>query len=259
MGILAPYSLISAGPDIFFYSQKGFQRLNPSLSSQPIPIGAERVDRTLADAFDPSSLQYFQAAQFPNANTVLFAFKSIANNAQCFDSVLAYNVTLDKWTPLSINGQFLYSFERPGITLEGLDAIAPGDSLDALPVSLDSYSNATLPQIGMFDTTAALGFFNGTPLEAVFQTGEQTQGDQRIFVQGFYPRSDAPTIYGNIAKRENFNVIPAYTTENAMNARGFIPARADTRAARGRIRIPAGTLWTYAQGVDPLIVPRGRR
>jgi hypothetical protein len=29
--------------------------------------------------------------------------------------------------------------------------------------------------------------------------------------------------------------------------------------ARGRLRIPAGTIWTFATGLDPMFAPEGRR
>jgi len=49
------------------------------------------------------------------------------------------------------------------------------------------------------------------------------------------------------------------TAESPMDARGLIPLRASTRYARGRIRIPAGTAWSFARGVEPDFAPEGLR
>ena len=44
-----------------------------------------------------------------------------------------------------------------------------------------------------------------------------------------------------------------------MDATGNCPQRASTRYARGRIRIPAGSGWSFALGVEPDIAPEGGR
>jgi hypothetical protein len=44
-----------------------------------------------------------------------------------------------------------------------------------------------------------------------------------------------------------------------MDATGTVPQRASTRFARGKLRIPAGTAWNFATGVDPEVVQEGTR
>ena len=44
-----------------------------------------------------------------------------------------------------------------------------------------------------------------------------------------------------------------------MDATGSCPQRASTRYARGNIRIPYGTAWTFATGVEPDIALEGAR
>lgn len=257
VGLLCPYAIVSAGDEIYFLSAKGFQKLSGGAIT---PIGREKVDRTFFATFDVSQPQLMIGAHAPESGRIFWGYSSITNGASAtFDSVLVYDPFLDRWAPASISGQFILSLAKPGMTLEGLDAIAPGTSIDALTMSLDSFAGAATPQIGMFGPTNAFGFFNGASLEATLQTGEQSSVSQRMFVQGFYPATDATAAYGNIGKRENMNASAAYTAEQPMNARGFVPARADTRAARGRLRIPAGTAWTNARGIEPLVIRRGKR
>jgi hypothetical protein len=254
VGILAPYSAVSAGSDIYFLSTRGFQKISDGVLS---PIGRERVDRTFAANWDSASPQYTIGAHAPETGNVFFCYRSVTGAAGAFDSGLVYDPILDRWAPFSIGGQYVLSLARPGVTLEGLDSIS--SSIDALAFSLDTISNGSSPRIAFFDTANKLGFLTGTPLEATLETGEQGAVNQRLFCQGFYPITDAPMAYGNVTKRENLNAAPTTTTEQTMNGRGFVPARADTRYARGRLRIPAGTAWTYATGVDPLVVQRGKR
>ena len=330
IGLLCPYTVVSAGDDVFFLSAKGFQRL---AGGALMPIGREKVDRTFFADFDASQPQLAISAHDPAGGRIFWAYNSMMNTAACFDKALVYDPFLDRWASAEFRGQHILSLARPGITLESLDAIAPGEqpvtgavnngsglirltvgataafttnqsltisgvggvtaangtwlvtvidgthldlqgstfsgaytsggivggSIDAITFSFDDVSAATSPQLGIFDETGSFGFFSGNNLEATMQTGEQSAIQQRMFLQGFYPVTDAPTVYGNVVKRENLNTIPTYTPEQPMNGRGLVPARADTRYSRGRVRIPAGTVWTVARGIDPLTIQRGRR
>jgi hypothetical protein len=67
-------------------------------------------------------------------------------------------------------------------------------------------------------------------------------------VKGFRPMTDAPTCYGSIGARENLQSSVSYSTEQPVNSKGLCPANVSTRLARGRVRIPAGTAWTFATG-----------
>lgn len=254
VGIGAPYSAVQAGENIFFYSTRGFQKLSAGALS---PIGRERVDRTFITNWDNASPQYTIGAHDPQTGNIFFTYRSLTGALSAFNSGLVYDPVLDRWTPFAINGQYILSLARPGVTLEGLDSIS--GSIDALAFSLDTVSNSASPRLALFDTTNALGFLTGAALEATLETGEQSAVSQRLFCQGFYPMTDASTAYGNITKRENLKATVSTTPERPMNARGFVPARADTRHARGRLRIPAGVAWSYATGVAPLITPRGGR
>lgn len=132
-------------------------------------------------------------------------------------------------------------------------------SIDDLTVSLDDFSAATLNQLAMFDEDHRLGYFTGDNLEATLETAEQSGIKQRLFVRHLYPVTDAPTAYAATGRRENLQAAPVYTAETAINALGFCPQRVSTRHARGRLRIPAGTEWTFATGMETEHVIRGKR
>jgi hypothetical protein len=44
-----------------------------------------------------------------------------------------------------------------------------------------------------------------------------------------------------------------------MDATGNCPQRASTRYARGHVRIPSGTAWSFASGVEPDVALEGAR
>jgi hypothetical protein len=131
--------------------------------------------------------------------------------------------------------------------------------LDAMTVSLDSFPNATAPALAGFNSSNALGFFNGPNLEAKLESSEKGDLGTRIFVSGFRPVTDASAVLGSVSSRENLQATRVYSAEQPVDGRGLIPARVSTRYSRGKIRIPRGTTWTYAMGVEPEVRPDGKR
>lgn len=133
-------------------------------------------------------------------------------------------------------------------------------SIDALDIpSLDDIQAATLAQMAVVTTGHQVAYLTGDALEATLTTAAQSATAKRMFVRGFYPITDAETVYGSTACAESYYATPTVTTEQAVTAQGFIPQRASTRIARGKIRIPAATAWSYASGVDPDVTAEGRR
>ncbi len=125
-------------------------------------------------------------------------------------------------------------------------------NIDTLSIgSLDSLSIANEPALSAANNTHKLGFFTGENLEATLETAEHGDGLQRIYVNGFRPICDAATIYGSVSKRESQQGSVTYSTEELVDATGNINARVSARYARGKIRVTAGTTWTFAAGVVP--------
>lgn len=129
LGLFAPYGIVRAGDSIYIPSTKGFQVIAPG--SLPKPTGKELVDRTFFANIDQSNLQLCLGFADPASTRVGWAFKSI-NGATTglFDTLLIYDPEIGQngsWTQIdSILGEYITSLAKPGITLEGLDVIAPG-------------------------------------------------------------------------------------------------------------------------------------
>lgn len=325
LGIYGPYSLVRAGSAIFFYSLKGFHRIDPG--GVPVPIGRERVDRTFFADLDAASPQLFQGLADPRSTRILWVYKSVNGTSNQFDKALLYDSALDKFTPLRFSGEYLFHMSQPGVTLEGLDALAPGamavtgaanngagliriavastaalfgrtyisisgvtgtteangnwffttidgthidltgsafvhayvsggligGSIDAMTQSLDSFQAAIVPELAAFDSGHLLNFFRGPNLEATLETAEQGTDGRRVKMKvGFRPVSDSPVVYGSASRRENLQAAVSAGTETRQNAiTGICNMLLDTRFSRLKCRIPAGTVWTFINGVEP--------
>lgn len=255
-GLLAPYSLVSAQDRIFWLSPQGFKMMVPG--GYPQAIGKERVDRTLLADIDIASPRLILAANDPKSTRVYWAYKSVNGSEGLFDRVAVYDWGLDRWSLFNTPGEYITSLSQPGLTLEGVDA-AYGSSIDALSIgSLDDISSAAYSRFAAVGSDHKLGFFSGSNLEATLQTAEQG-GEKRIFVRGFRPVTDAATVYGSVSSRETANASTVTSSETLINAMGECPQRVSARYARGIVRIPAGTSWTYATGAEPVVASDGGR
>lgn len=129
-----------------------------------------------------------------------------------------------------------------------------GANIELIPFSFDTVSTATLPSLGAWSSGNQLGFYNGPATEAVIETGEQGTQEKRLFVKGFRVITDAPAVFGSVSYRDNPQASYNYTAEVGIDQTGTCLVAGggiDTRYSRARIRIPAGTVWTYAMAVEP--------
>lgn len=122
-GLLAPYAVVTASDKIFFCSTQGFKRIVPG--GYPEPIGKEKVDRAFLADFDDGDPLLIAAAD-PAETRVFFAYKSKTGNSGLFDKLLCYDIALNEFTPIAVAGEYITALAKPGLTLEALDAIAPG-------------------------------------------------------------------------------------------------------------------------------------
>lgn len=325
--LFADYSVINVGDRTFYCGASGFKMVVGS--GFPQPIGKERVDRWFFDNVDQSALHLVIGGSDPTSTRVYWSLKTLSGVQNQFNVMLSYDYVLDKWTPLYVDGQYLAALARPGLTLEQLDALAPGallvtgaanngaglirltlnetsnsfftlvgqnfivvqnvlgtteangtwtfniidsthidligstfvhayvsggqigGSLDALPFSLDSIDKASLSKLSAFTPSSALGFFSGDTLEAYLETAEGDPQGRMVEINGVRPMTDSPDVMCSLGSRISPSAAVVYSAEAAVDDQGWCPQMLESRYIRGRARIPAGSTWTYALGMQP--------
>jgi len=260
IGIYAPYSIVRSGHRVFFLSTNGFHVIGPG--GTPEPIGRARVDRTVLGELDTGNLQLVIGTTDPKTTLVYWCYPATSGESGLYDNLLAYDYVLDRWSLITHGrGEYIASLSQPGITLDGLDTLYT--SIDDIPGSLDQFPSGTFPEIASVNSSHRVGFYSGINLEANIETSEMHMDSQRsgnrVFVRGFRVISDAPTVYGSVSSRENAGASRTYSAETPANTQGVCPQRVSTKFARGKIRIPEGTSWTFAQGIEPDLVTLGTK
>jgi hypothetical protein len=177
--------------------------------------------------------------------------KTIASVGGTTEANGTWTITVINGTTIDLQGSTFANAYTSGGYVEG--------SIDDLGISLDDFEAATRPDIAIADSAHKIAFFTGDAVEATVETAEQSAIDKRLFVRGGFPVTDADTLYASVGRRENMFATPSYTSETLINAQGYCPQRASTRHARFKMRVPAGTDWSFITGVQPDVVAEGRR
>ncbi len=339
-GIFAAESAVKTGGSIYFISTQGFRVLAPG--GVPTPIGKEKFDRFFFRDVDAGNLGFCRGTADPKSPRIYWSYKSQAGSVNLFDTVIVYDYQLQRATKVSVSGQYMTSLVKPGLTLEGLDPIAPGiitvsgaasgvggaikltisgltagltnlnnensvelyglvgtggltaaangswpfvindsthitltgstfvgaytsggaigGALDALTLSLDSYSTSPLGAIAMADANNVIGFFAGPNLEAIIETAEQElDAAYRMRIQNVRPLTDCPTATVSITTRENMQTPQVLSREFVVDNLGNCSMNISTRLARGKLRNPAGTSWLFAAGLRPTMIREGKQ
>lgn len=258
-GAVAPWSLARAGARVFFLDRDGYHVFTGGASST---IGAERVNRFFLDRVDPNRVASVVAIRDATGPRVLFAYRSksaAASDPTLLDEILLYDWLLDRWAFLALPVRF------------GLVAATPPVSIDSIPGSLDDPGQKSLddpsyaggaPALGLVTAHNRLALLNGPSLEALFETTDAMLArPSRAFVRGVRLDSDADDWRAQVGTRETLRVSDPvrYRAETAPNFERFAPCRASGRYHRVRVRVPAGTAWTYATGIEPDATAEGGR
>jgi hypothetical protein len=129
---------------------------------------------------------------------------------------------------------------------------AIGGSIETIPFSFDSIVKAALADLSAFDTSNVLGFFNGPNLEGLLETGDADGEGQMLFTNAVRPITDANQVYCSVGWRLAVQGLLNYTAENLIDDMGMSPIDPiEARYQRARVRIVAGSSWTFARGVEP--------
>lgn len=258
-GAVAPWAIAKAGARVFFLDRDGFYLFAAGAST---PIGAERVNRFFAGRVDPAFIAATVAIRDVTGPRILFAYRTRtapAADPTLLDEVLLYDWILDRWTVVALPLRY------------GLVAASAAVSVDSIPGSLDDAGQKSLddpsyaggvPALGVITADGRLALLNGTPLEALFETPDAMLArPARAFVRGMRLDSDADAWRVAVGTRESLGQSQPvrWRGEAPPNFERFAPCRASGRYHRARVRIPAGTAWSYASGVEPDATAEGAR
>jgi len=242
---------------VFFYASDGFFQIN---GDQIIPIGAEKVNRFFDRDLNKAYTDRISAAVDP-FNTLaiwLYPSKDNPNTTGICDKLLIYNYVTQKWTIAKVKASQIFKQFVVANTVELMDIIS--ENLDEINISLDTafWTNGHL-FLGAIDENFKAAIFSGKNLEAELQTSErEIFPGSRSNITGIRPIVDAEANV-IIKTRNRLADTATESTVSTMNDSGINPVRQSGRYFSANVKIPAGTVWNHAQGIDLIVAPGGKR
>ena len=198
-------SVIEIDDAVYFYSDKGFYRIDAS--NNITNIGESVVNNYVNTNFSSESLINMVVIKDYSGPRIFWGISKTYNSGY-YDYILVYDYALNKWSTINRAVQYFINYTTFGYTLESLDKVS---DLDHLPLSLDSaYWQKHSRVIGAIDPEGYLITMTGKQMESSIRTGVISD-DNNGFITMTAASLDTITDSYNVdllytdTKRYNFN------------------------------------------------------
>ena len=165
-----------------------------------------------------------------------------------FANAIGYDWHLNEWFRLSVSTSFLARLETPGYTLDEMDTF--GD-LDTISIPLDDrFWEGGLPFFSALDENYKTASFSGDPMAATLESAPVNSPVTGLIGWGT-PIDDCVDGTLQLGVADDPSTALTWKTGAARGSRGGrVPLRGRGLNIAFRRNIPAGSTWTYANGVD---------
>jgi hypothetical protein len=243
---------------IFFYADDGFYQIN---GDQILPIGVEKVNRYFDLNLNKGFSDRICAAVDPFNQLAMWLFPSTSNTANTTgicDKLIIYNYATQKWSLAEASASTIFSQFVGAYTVELMDIIS--ENLEKISAALDTdYWSGGQMFLGAIDSDYKAAIFSGTSNECEIETSElELFPGLRSNVMGVRPIVDADATL-TVKTRERLTDSESASSSTSMRDSGINPVRKSGRYVRVNVKVPSGTIFTHAQGVDFVASKGGAR
>jgi len=234
---------------IFFYADDGFYQIN---GDQIIPIGVEKVNRYFDLNLNKAYADRICAAVDPFNQLAMWLFPSTSNAANTTgicDKIIIYNYATKKWSLANASASTIFSQFVGAYTVELMDILS--QNLENINAALDTdFWSGGQVLLGGIDSDYKAAIFSGTDNECEIETAEiEPFPGMRANITGIRPIVDA-TATLTVKARERLADTESETSSVSMRDSGINPVRKSGRYIRANVKVPSGTTFTHAQGID---------
>ena len=248
-GTPAPKSLAQVGGSIYFLAADGFCRTNGAGSEV---ISSGKVWRWFRSVANLANIKNAQAAVDWSNQSVIWSFSSTGTTE--LNMQLIYNWATNRWTMAQIDIDWLVESSNVPLGIDDTDPSVVGDdTLDVIGPSFDSPQYEAQGKFLFGFIGGVLHEFSGPALRVVFETAEyQPQVGRLSFIRAVKPLIDTqgPTVTTEISGRLRPGIPIAYGPPQPQENLGFCPVASEAEFHTIRISIPAGEIWSKAQGIQ---------
>lgn len=242
----------------FFYADDGFFEVS---GDQVKAIGAEKVNRFFDVDLNKAFSDRIVAAVDPFNQLAIWLYPSsqdTANTTGICDRVIVYNYVTEKWSIADASASTIFTQFLGAYTVEQMDLIS--GNLDNINISLDTtFWDGGQLSLGAINSSFESAIFSGDSGEVTLETSElELFPGLRSDITEVRPIVDANATVA-ITKREKLVDQPVTSNYSSMVTSGSVPVRQSGRYVRASVKIPAGTAWKDAQGVNFVASKAGGR
>jgi len=243
---------------IFFYADDGFYQIN---GDQVLPIGVEKVNRYFDLNLNKAFADRICAAVDPFNQLAMWLFPSTSNAANTTgvcDKIIIYNYATKKWSLAEANASTIFSQFVGAYTVELMDILS--QNLENINAALDTdFWSGGQVLLGGIDSDYKAAIFSGTDNECEVETAEiEPFPGLRANITGIRPIVDAEATI-TVKARERLADTESETSSVSMRDSGINPVRKSGRYIRANVKVPSGTTFTHAQGIDLVASRAGAR
>ncbi len=246
VGLLASQSAARYGSHIFFLSEGGFYRLDPSGLE---PIGRNKIDRTFFADLDSQYVYRCHAIINPLEKLYILAYPGSGSSGGTPNKILVYNFEAKKWSRVDEDVEMLWRYISTGYTLEGLDQFG---TVDTLPATMDSilWAGGQI-SLAAFNTSHQTVVFNGSAKSATVTTNEFAPfNGRRGKITRVRPLVDANSASVTPITRQRLADARVVGSAAAQNSNGDCPLRVNANYVS--LRVNTSGSFTRIRGVEVL-------
>ena len=243
--------------DVFFYSDDGFYQIN---GDSVAPIGVEKVNRFFDLDLNKAYTDRIKAATDPFNQLAMWAYPSkdaVASGGIC-DKIIIYNYATKKWSLAKAQTSVIFPQFVGAFTVELMDIIS--QNLEDINAALDTdYWSGGQMFLGGINEDFKAAIFSGNSNQCEIETAEiEGFPGARTNIQGVRPIVDAVSTV-TVKTRERLADTETESSSSTMVDSGINPVRQSGRYIRANVKIPSGTTFNHAQGIDLVASKAGYR
>jgi len=238
LGCVAQRTIIPWDGRVFWWDTTGPYMMVGGAA--PEPIGAGKISDWAAESIGRQNYRYLQGAVDPQRYLAIWRIDDAR--------LLAYHWLHKEWSLLPVTTTALARIATPTTSIDALSG-----TIDTLAGSIDDLGGSAAPQIGGLNLSRKYAAFTGANMAATLERSID-RGPKRGLLTWATPIDDADggTLQVGVSDRLDQDV--AWKSGTAKGRRGKAKQHARGINFAFRRNIPANTGWSYANGVDEVVV-----
>ena len=181
-----------------------------------------------------------------------------ANTTGICDKIIIYNYATQKWSLADASASTIFAQFVGAYTVELMDILS--QNLENINAALDTdFWSGGQVLLGGIDSDYKAAIFSGTANECEIETSElEPFPGLRTNITGVRPIVDADATL-TVKTRERLADDESASSSVSMRNSGVNPVRKSGRYIRANVKVPSGTTFTHAQGIDLVASRAGTR